>query len=324
MDLAFSIMSLAFQYLTKYPLQCSVETSIVSLENVYYVVYIFVPIITGLSFIISKHWITSYKVNYLYLNFEEKVNIVTNIYIQIYLISIYVSIILLYVYYLFMNWQYRDKILSNINYSSLIVLLTTCIIFTNILMMIYRDIEIKNLLIIVGNNAKHIDNNLNKIEKKFKNVSQLYISWSAQIIILFFPFIIKSYFNWSDLYPIVQIGLSLIIFIYSFNAFVNDITSISEDKIIDYKNCDDIRIYLKNRIEPLKFKEDLKEGNFIMVISEDKHIRISDKKITRIQDIAPERIDEIEFLYLDEQLNIILEYSEKEWLKLKYDNKQRK
>lgn len=223
-----------------------------------------------------------------------------------------------------MNWQYRDKILSNINYSSLIVLLTTCIIFTNILMMIYRDIEIKNLLIIVGNNAKHIDNNLNKIEKKFKNVSQLYIFWSAQIIILFFPFIIKSYFNWSDLYPIVQIGLSLIIFIYSFNAFVNDITSISEDKIIDYKNCDDIRIYLKNRIEPLKFKEDLKEGNFIMVISEDKHIRISDKKITRIQDIAPERIDEIEFLYLDEQLNIILEYSEKEWLKLKYDNKQRK
>lgn len=223
-----------------------------------------------------------------------------------------------------MNWQYRDKILSNINYSSLIVLLTTCIIFTNILMMIYRDIEIKNLLIIVGNNAKHIDNNLNKIEKKFKNASQLYIFWSAQIIILFFPFIIKSYFNWSDLYPIVQIGLSLIIFIYSFNAFVNDITSISEDKIIDYKNCDDIRIYLKNRIEPLKFKEDLKEGNFIMVISEDKHIRISDKKITRIQDIAPERIDEIEFLYLDEQLNIILEYSEKEWLKLKYDNKQRK
>ena len=58
MDLAFYMMNLVFQHLTKYltkcPLQYSAETSIVSLENVYYFIYIMTPVFSAATFLVPR------------------------------------------------------------------------------------------------------------------------------------------------------------------------------------------------------------------------------------------------------------------------------
>lgn len=71
------------------------------LESFYYIVYILTSIITGIIFILFKDWLTSYKANYLYFNFNDKLNILATNYRQIYITASYAVIVMLYIYYLF-------------------------------------------------------------------------------------------------------------------------------------------------------------------------------------------------------------------------------
>lgn len=305
------------------------------LETIYYIVCIAVPIVSSITFLYLKVRIINNTDSPLCLNPRYRINSVISSCIILCSVWTYLIFIIARLIYSYLS-NGKFDIMLFISFAVVVIFLMAFMMFIFIgidnryllvnntgdfhklwLISFFISCEIFILGYICYNNSKKCICLIIYIGIGIGIIIYLIVKLVTDSIGLIFgltfgliiSLAISSVTNSDSLKLFTPIGIDILIIIIVYIVYFIMHCITFTDKCINYKSCENIKICFKDKHRPdLEFKEELKTANFEMVIYMDNHIHISDKEISRIQDISPEQIDKIEFIYLDDSLNRKIEY----------------